>query len=126
METSMTATIEPAKDTVSPIVQKRLLACQRGQRRDLGNGSARFRIAARQCFSWKETTPETNPEYISVKLNDPSVAATLLTSMARSAPNDRYVLIWSPAAATDPTESNGHALFGTGGRMRGSLTAIFL
>jgi hypothetical protein len=91
-----------------------------------GTAALDFASPRANCFSWKETTPETNPEYISVKLNDPSVAATLLTSMARSAPNDRYVLIWSPAAATDPTESNGHALFGTGGRMRGSLTAIFL
>ena len=70
------------------------------------------------CCAWKKTAPETDREYLSVKLDDPSVPAPIYASLVKSDGDHSYTLIWSAATATDPTESNGHVLFGAGVRAR--------
>ena len=59
-----------------------------GQRRDLANDSASIshRGAPIACTRLK-TTPETNSRYRSVKIDDPSSAATLLPRWRRATAN---------------------------------------
>jgi uncharacterized protein (DUF736 family) len=54
-----------------------------------GTGATEFGAA------WKKTARETDREYLSVKLDDPSFPAPIYASLVRGEGDDSYTLIWS-------------------------------
>ena len=45
--------------------------------------------------AWKKTARETDREYLSVKLDDPSFPAPIYASLVKGEGDDSYMLIWS-------------------------------
>jgi uncharacterized protein (DUF736 family) len=45
--------------------------------------------------AWKKTARETDREYLSVKLDDPSLPAPIYASLVKGEGDDAYTLIWS-------------------------------
>ena len=45
--------------------------------------------------AWKKTARETDREYLSVKLDDPSFPAPIYASLVKSEGDDAHTLIWS-------------------------------
>ena len=45
--------------------------------------------------AWKKTARETEREYLSVKLDDPSFPATIYASLVKGEGDDSFILIWS-------------------------------
>ena len=45
--------------------------------------------------AWKKTARETDREYLSVKLDDPTFPAPIYASLVRGEGDDSFVLIWS-------------------------------
>ena len=45
--------------------------------------------------AWKKTARETDREYLSVKLDDPSFPAPIYASLVKGEGDDAYTLIWS-------------------------------
>ena len=45
--------------------------------------------------AWKKTARETEREYLSVKLDDPSFPAPIYASLVKGEGEDAYTLIWS-------------------------------
>ena len=45
--------------------------------------------------AWKKTARETDREYLSVKLDDPSFPAPIYASLVKGEGDDSYTLIWS-------------------------------
>ena len=45
--------------------------------------------------AWKKTARETDREYLSVKLDDPSFHAPIYASLVKGEGDDSYTLIWS-------------------------------
>ena len=52
-------------------------------------GSTEFGVA------WRKTTRETEREYLSVKLDDPSFPAPIYASLVKGEGDDSFILIWS-------------------------------
>jgi uncharacterized protein (DUF736 family) len=76
METSMTATIEPAQG--HGLTDRRLHACSRvNEDKDVTWDTMAFNFGSPRagCCAWKKTARETEREYRSVKLDDPSFRA---------------------------------------------------
>jgi uncharacterized protein (DUF736 family) len=45
--------------------------------------------------AWRKTARETDREYLSVKLDDPSFPAPIYASLVKGESDDSYTLIWS-------------------------------
>ena len=57
-----------------------------------------FRIVAGTTefgAAWKKTAKESDREYLSVKLDDPSFPAPIYASLVKGEGDDSYTLIWS-------------------------------
>jgi len=61
----------------------------------LGNDSARSGIAARWLLCLKRGRTGADPEYLSVKLDDPSFPAPIYASLVKGEGDDACTLIWS-------------------------------
>ena len=49
--------------------------------------------------AWKKTTRDTDREYLSVKLDDPSFPAPIYASLVKGEGDDSFTLIWSRRTA---------------------------
>jgi len=63
----------------------------RGSRRNLARGCRAVEIGA----AWKKTATGSEREYLSVKLDDPSLAQPIYASLVEAETADSYNLIWS-------------------------------
>ena len=77
------------------IVQRRILARQRRQRRAPRTRQRSISHRCASCSAWKKGTRETEREYLSVKLDDPSFPASIYASLVKGEGDDAHTLIWS-------------------------------
>ena len=73
--------------------QGKVYAVREGQRQ--GSRLPHFRRRNRLCAAWKKTVRDTDREYLSVKLDDPSFPAPIYASLVKVEGEQDFTLIWS-------------------------------
>jgi hypothetical protein len=62
--------------------------------------------------AWKKTARDSDREYLSVKLDDPSFPAPFYASLVKVEGSDSFTLIWSRGGGDWPTPDHRPCLFG--------------
>ena len=86
-----------ARTGLAVLCHRQTLDCQIGSSATGGDAWFRYRVFAGQIelgAAWKETS-STGREYLSVKLDDPSLPAPIYASLVEAEGTDEFTLIWS-------------------------------